>query len=103
MVLGILSVGVVASLIELRRNPVMKKQVEDITQAAEDMGFHQASKQKMNMHLKDDTANGGAYQAPLVIGGTVSAAPLTMACVRCATVCWTAPSVHGPNSLEAPS
>ena len=43
------------------------------------MGFHQASKQKMNMHLKDDTANGGAYQAPLVIGGTVSAAPLTMA------------------------
>ena len=53
--------------------------LEPIAQAAEDMGFHQASKQKMNMHLKDDTANGGAYQAPLVIGGTVSAAPLTMA------------------------
>ena len=50
-----------------------------IAQAAEDIGFHQASKQKMNMHLKDDTANGGAYQAPLIIGGTVSAAPLTMA------------------------
>ena len=53
--------------------------LEPIAQAAEDIGFHQASKQKMNMHLKDDTANGGAYQAPLIIGGTVSAAPLTMA------------------------
>ncbi len=47
VVLGILSVGVVASLIELRRNPVMKKQVEDITQAAEDMAvmtFRQAKR-----------------------------------------------------------
>ncbi len=37
VVLGILSVGVVASLIDLRRNPAIRKQVEDITQAAEEM------------------------------------------------------------------
>ncbi|RSX53435.1 carboxypeptidase [Bifidobacterium goeldii] len=50
-----------------------------IAQAAEDMGFHQASIQKMNMKLQDDTSTGGAYQAPLVIGGTVTTSPLTMA------------------------
>ncbi|MFC5221424.1 transglycosylase domain-containing protein [Bifidobacterium leontopitheci] len=53
--------------------------LESIAQTAEDVGFHQASIQKMNMHLKDDTSNGGAYQAPLVIGGTGLASPLTMA------------------------
>lgn len=53
--------------------------LEPIAQAAEDMGFHQASIQKMNMKLQDDTSAGGAYQAPLVIGGTVTTSPLTMA------------------------
>ncbi len=37
VVAGILSVGVVASLIDLRRNPVLRKQVADVTRAAEDM------------------------------------------------------------------
>jgi len=47
VVVGILSVGVVASLIDLRRNPAMRKQVEDMAQTAEDvmaMTLHQAKR-----------------------------------------------------------
>jgi tellurite resistance protein TerC len=47
VVLGILSVGIVASLVEMRRNPALIRQVEDMARAAEDavaMTFHQAKR-----------------------------------------------------------
>jgi tellurite resistance protein TerC len=47
VVAGILFVGVVASLIELRRNPAVRKQVAEMAQAAEDvvtMTLHQAKR-----------------------------------------------------------